>query len=485
MKFYLLVFNPLSYIEMKNIKFILLFAIALFLMACNSSENSDNSNYNSDLIIKNGFVVTVDSAGNLYKNGAIAIKGDEIISIGNSEEILKEFSAPEVIDAQQKIVMPGFVNSHTHMGMTLFRGLADDLYLHDWLTNYIFPAENEFVDAEFVSLGSQLAMIEMIHSGTTCFNNMYFYQGEVAKAAKQIGMRGIVCESLIDFPVPNAPTPQDGIKYIKSLIQEYQNDPLITVGVAVHSPYTCQPELIVEGKKLADEHSLPYHIHVAETKWEVDTIKRTYGLTPVQYLDSLGVMTENVIAAHCVWLTEKDIEIIANQGVGVAHNPECNMKISSGVAPIPELVAANAQVGLGTDGAASNNNLNMIEEMHVMSLLHKLNTMNPTTLPAKKIVETSTIGSATVIGKEKEVGSLEVGKKADIIIIDNNEPNAVPIYDVYSAIVYTILGNEVTDVIINGKIIMRDDVILTTDEQKIKEDARAMAKDIKEAISKK
>jgi len=463
----------------KNIIIALIFAI--FLSACENATK-DNNSYNSDIIITNAFVVTVDDDGNIYKNGTIIIKDDEIIDIGNTEDIFAKYTAKEIIDAEGKIVMPGFVNSHTHMGMTVFRGLADDLYLKDWLTNYIFPAENKFVDAEFVKMGSELAMIEMIHSGTTCFNNMYFFQDEVAKAAKTIGMRGIVCESLIDFPVPNSPTPADGINYIKMLAEKYKNDPLITVGVAVHSPYTCSPSLIVEAKKLADDNNLPYHIHVSETKWEMDSIMETYNLTPVQYLDSLGVMSDNVIAAHCVWLTDKDIQIIAEKGVGVAHNPECNMKICSGVAPIPKLLEANAEVGLGTDGAASNNNLNMIEEMHVMSLLHKLNTMNPTVLPAEQVVRISTMGSAKVIGKQDQIGSLEIGKKADIIFIDTNEPNAVPIYDVYSGIVYTILGNEVTDVIINGKIIMRDDIILTIDEELVKQKVRDIAKDVQEAL---
>jgi len=466
----------------KNIIIALIFAI--FISACENAEK-DNSLYNSDIIITNAFVVTVDKAGNIYEDGTIIIKDDKIIDIGSTDSIFAKYTAKEVIDAKGKIVMPGFVNSHTHMGMTVFRGLADDLYLHDWLTKYIFPAENTFVDAEFVKMGSELAMIEMIHSGTTCFNNMYFFQDEVAKSAKTIGIRGIVSESLIDFPVPNSSTPADGMNYIKMLAEKYKNDPLITVGVAVHSPYTCSPSLIVEAKKLADEYNMPYHIHVAETKWEMDSIMETYHLTPVQYLDSLGVLSDNVIAAHCVWLTDEDIQIIAERGVGVAHNPECNMKICSGVAPIPELLEAKVDVGLGTDGAASNNNLNMIEEMHVMSLLHKLNTMNPTVLPAEQVVRISTMGSAAVIGKQDEIGSLEIGKKADIIFIDANEPNAVPIYNIYSGIVYTILGNEVTDVIINGKVIMRDDIILTIDEEIVKQKVRDIAKDVQEALKQK
>ena len=463
----------------KNYVIIIIF-LTLYLMSCNNNSGNNANLEKVDILIINGIVVTVDAEGNLYKDGAVAIKSDKIVAIGKTNEIISKYSAVQTIEAKGKIVMPGFVNTHTHMAMTIFRGIADDLYLQDWLMKYIFPVEAKYVNAENVKIGSQLAMIEMIHSGTTCFNTMYFFQDEVAKAAKSIGMRGIVSESLIDFPTPNSKTPQEGIDYIKGLIETYKDDSLITVGVAVHSPYTCQPELLVKAKKFADENNLIYHIHVAETQWEVDTIMKAYKLTPVQYLDSLGVLSESVIAAHCVWLTDEDIKIIAERKVGVAHNPACNMKLASGVAPIPQLLEAKAQVGLGTDGAASNNNLNMIEEMHVMSLLHKFTSKNPTVMSDELSIRIATFGGAEVLGMKDKIGSLEVGKQADIILIDTDNANTVPIYNVYSAIVYTLLGSEVCDVIINGKIIMRNNVILTIDEAKVKEQVREIAKKIQD-----
>jgi 5-methylthioadenosine/S-adenosylhomocysteine deaminase len=393
--------------------------------------------------------------------------------------MLKKYSAETVIDTKNKIVMPGLVNSHTHIAMTIFRGLADDIKLQDWLHNYIFPVEAEFVNPETVKIGSQLAMIEMLHSGTTTFNDMYFFEDEVAKAAKEIGIRAFLCESLINFKTPNSKTPEEGIKYIKMLADKYKNDNLITVALSVHSPYTCSSELIVKAKKFADNNNLFYQIHVAETKWEFDTIMSQYNLTPVEYLDSLGVLDDKTIAAHCVWLTENDIKILAERKVGIAHNPECNMKISSGVAPIPELLLAGAEVGLGTDGVASNNNLNMFEEMHTMSLLHKLNKMNPIVVPAETIVRVGTIGSANVLGMANQIGSLEIGKKADIIIIDVNKANTTPIFNVYSTIVYSLSGTDVNDVIINGEIIMRNKNILSIKEDDVIDNVNEIADKIK------
>ena len=436
-----------------------------------------------DIIITNGQILTIDKEGKIINNGAIAIDKDIIIAIGNSDEILQKYTSGQIIDAQGKIVMPGFVNSHTHLAMTVFRGIADDITLLDWLHKYIFPAEAKYVTPKMVEIGSKLAMIEMIQGGTTCFNDMYYYEDEVAKAAIEIGMRGIVSEGLIDFPAPNSPTPQDGINYTKMLIDKYKNNSLVTVGVAVHAPYSCSDDLIVAAKEFAETNNVNYHIHVAETQWEVDTIKEEQNLTPVEYLDSLGVLSENVIAAHSVWLTPEDIEKYAKNGVGVAHNPVCNMKISSGVAPIPELLTAKVKVGLGTDGAASNNNLSMVQEMNTMSMLHKFTKMDPTVISAEDIVRIATIGSATVIGKVKEIGSLEVGKKADIILIDTSYPNMTPYYNPYAAIVYSMLGNEVSDVIINGKIILKNNVILTINEEKIKKQVTEMAKNIDLSIN--
>lgn len=433
---------------------------------------------NVDIIIKNGIIVTVDDENKILKNGAVAIIDDSIVAIDTTKNIQEKYIAIKNIDAKNKIVMPGFVNSHTHLAMTVFRGIADDLKLSDWLHNYIFPAEQKHVSPKIVNAGSKLAMIEMIHGGTTCFNDMYYYQDITAEVASEIGVRGIVSEGLIDFPVSNCPTPQAGMKYTEGMFEKYKNNPLIDVGIAVHSTYTCSPELAIKAKKIADKHNANYHIHIAESKWEVDTVLQKYGKNPVQHLENIGVLDENVIAAHSVWLDEKDIEVFAKRKVGVAHNPGCNMKISSGAAPIPEFWEAGINVGLGTDGVASNNNLSMIQEMHIMALLHKLNKLDPTVAAAESVVRAATIDSAKVLRKDKEIGSLEVGKKADIILIDTKLPNVTPIYNVYSAIVYSLLGHEVTDVIIGGKIVMSEKIIINVNGTDIMQEVAGIAENI-------
>jgi 5-methylthioadenosine/S-adenosylhomocysteine deaminase len=431
-----------------------------------------------DLIIKNGIIVTVNSQRDVYRNGFLAIKGDKIVKVGKISELEGKYSAKETIDAKGKIIMPGLVNTHNHLAMTVFRGFADDLHLLDWLNKHIFPAEAKFITSEVVRLGSEMAMIEMLQSGTTTFNDMYFFSEEVAEAALKIGMRGIISESFADFPVPNCPTPNHTEAYIRKLVEKYKNSDLIDVGIAVHSPYTCQPELIQRGMKIADEFKLNYHIHVAETKWEFDKIKSEKGMTPVQYLDELGVIKQNTVSAHSVWLTDEDIQIMTDRQAGVAHNPECNMKLSSGIAPIPKMLEAGVKVGLGTDGTASNNNLNMFEELRTMTLLHKLNSGDPTVIPAKQAIQIATLGGAKVIGKDKEIGSFETGKKADIILIDITKSNTTPLYEVYSSLVYSINAKDVTDVIINGKQIIRNSILLTIDEEEVKYKVNDLSKNI-------
>lgn len=462
---------------------VLLGIVSLAILGCQPNNKKLNLK-EVNTIITHGIIVTVDSVSSLYPDGAIAIDGDEIIAIGTSAEISGKYRSENVIDAKGKIVMPGMINCHTHLSMTLFRGLADDLQLQDWLTKYIFPAEADFMNGEAVELGAQLAMIEMIHSGTTTFNDMYFYEDNVAQVAKKIGMRGVVSESLIDFPVPNSKNSDEGIAYIRKMVGKYKNDSLITVGLAVHSPYTCGPELIKKAKKVANELNLNFHMHIAETQWEVDTIYKLYKMTPVEYLDKLGVLDNRTIAAHGVWLNDHDIDIFAQRGVSVAHNPECNMKLSSGAAPITKMLSMNCNVGLGTDGVASNNNLNMFEEMHTMALLAKHSTGNPTSIPAETAIRIATINGAKLLGKQKTIGSLEVGKKADIIIINATKPNTTPLYNVYSALVYSISGNDVTDVMINGKFVMRNSAMLNINEEevmaKVRTKARLIAKKLKE-----
>lgn len=458
-------------------KLVLLIAISLAILGC--KQNNKKLNLKEvNTIITNGIIVTVDSVGSIYPNGAIAIDGDQIVAIGNSADINNKYRSENVIDAKGKIVMPGLINCHTHLSMTLFRGLADDLQLQDWLTKYIFPAEADFMNAENVELGAQLAMIEMIHSGTTTFNDMYFFEDKVAQVAKKIGMRGVVSESLIDLPTPNSKNSDDGIAYIRKMVEKYKNDSLITVGLAVHSPYTCGPELIKKAKKVARDLNLLFNMHIAETKWEVDTINTLYKMTPAEYLDKLGALDHNTIAAHGVWLTDKDIKIFADRGVSVAHNPECNMKLSSGAAPVTKMLSMNCNVGLGTDGVASNNNLNMFEELHTMALLAKLSTGNPTSIPAETAIRVATINGAKLLRKQKEIGSLEVGKKADIIIINAAKPNTTPLYNVYSTLVYAIDGNDVTDVMINGKFVMRNAALLNINEEEVMQNVRIKARQI-------
>ncbi len=464
-------------------KIVFLSLATIFILSCQQNKNKNLKE--TSIIIKNGIIVTVDSIGTILPNGAIAIDGDKIIAIGKNEEILNKYRSENIIDAKGKIVMPGLVNCHTHLSMTLFRGLADDLELQDWLTKYIFPAETDFMNAESVELGAKLAMIEMIRSGTTTFNDMYFYEDIVAQVAKKIGMRGVVSESLINFPVPNSNNSDIGIEHIRKMTKKYKNDSLITVGLAVHSPYTCSPELLKKAKNVAKELNLNYHIHVAETKWEVDTIYKLYKMTPVEYLDKLGVLDSKTIAAHGVWLTDSDIKIFANRGVSVAHNPECNMKLSSGAAPIDKMNELNCNVGLGTDGVASNNNLNMFEELHTMALLAKLSTKKPTSIPAEKAIRIATIQGAKLLGKEREIGSLEVGKKADIILINMNRPNTTPLYNVYSSLVYSVNANDVSDVIINGKFVMKNFTMLNINEDEVMSEVRKRARVIANKLKEK
>ncbi len=437
---------------------------------------------NIDLIIKNGIIVTLDKQNTITKNGAIAINKDKIVEIDSTEKITNKYQAKTTIDANDKIVMPGFVNSHTHLAMTVFRGIADDLTLSEWLQDYIFPAEGKYMKPKVIESGSKLAIIEMIHGGTTCFNDMYYYQDITASIASKMGIRGIVSEGLIDFPVPNNPTPEHGMKYTEMMIEKYKNDPLIDVGVGAHATYTCSPKMLQTVKKFADKHNVNFHIHVAESKWEMETIAKKYRKTPIHHLEDLGILDINVIAAHCVWLDDVDIKTMAKRKVGIAHNPSCNMKISSGAAPIPDFWKAGLNIGLATDGTASNNNLNMIQEMRMMALLHKLNTLDPTVANAEQVIRAATIDSARILNKDKEIGSLEVGKKADIILIETRLPNVIPIYNVYSAIVYSLLGNEVTDVIINGKIIMQNNKILNVDEKQIMKDVENIATKINNEI---
>lgn len=432
-----------------------------------------------DIIIKNATILTINEDSEIIENGYIAINKDKISAIGKMSELKANSKAKQIIDAKGKIAMPGFVNTHTHLAMTLFRGIADDIKLYDWLNKYIFPAERKFVSPESVEIGTNLAYAEMIKSGTTCFNDMYYFSDSTAQTAIKAGMRGVISEGIIDQKVANSNNSQEAIQYTKFLLDKYKDNELINIAVATHAPYSCTENTLIKSYELAEQYDSLFHIHLAETKWELEKFLAEKGMSSVNYLDKLGLLSHRTIAAHGVWLNDEEINLLKDRDVAIAHNPECNMKIASGIAPIPQLIDTGVRVGLGTDGVASNNNLNFIQEMRTMALLHKLNSSDPTTLPAEQIIRIATIGGAEVIGKEKEIGSLEIGKKADIILIDTDYPNAVPFYNIYSLIVYSLNGNEISDVIINGKIVMKNYTLTTIDEKEAMQKVSQFSKKIK------
>ncbi len=430
-----------------------------------------------DILITNGVVVTMDSKETVIANGAVAISGDRIVGIGSAEKF-SGCRAAKVIDANNGIIMPGLINTHTHASMTCFRGLADDLHLMTWLNDYIFPAEAK-LNYEKVKAGALLACAEMILSGTTCFADMYLFEDAVAEAARQSGMRAVVGEVLYDFPSPCYGPIEQGFEYTENLIKKWKGDPLVTVAVEPHSPYLCAPELLVKAGELSKKYEVPLIIHVAETQTEVNTIRQSYGKTPVAHLADIGVLSPLLLACHCVALTDKEIEQLASFDVKVSHNPESNMKLASGIAPVPQLMDAGVCVGLGTDGCTSNNNIDMFLEMDSAAKIHKVNTLDPTVMDAQTVLKMATIDAAKALGLDKEAGSLEPGKKADVIIIDTNKPHLTPMYNIHSHLVYAAGGNDVETSIINGQVVMENRQLKTLEIQKVMADVNQIAKEIR------
>jgi len=428
-----------------------------------------------DIIIKNGTILTMDNNSSVFNKGLVCIEGDTISHICSDDE--NAFEADKIIDAKGGLVLPGLVNSHTHAAMSLFRGLADDLPLMEWLNNYIFPAESR-MDADFVFSGTLLACAEMIMSGTTTFCDMYLFEDEVAKAAQLTGMRCLVGEVLYDFPSPNYGPVEKGLAYTEKLIQKWQDDPLISIAVEPHSTYTCSPELLRAANKMALEYGVPLIVHVAETKGEVSEIRERYGKRPFEHLESLDVLGPHFIADHCVHIDESEINRMVEHGVRAVDNPESNMKLASGISPVSQLIASGVTVGLGTDGCASNNNLDLFTEMDTAAKLHKIETMDPTVLDAVTVLKMATIEGAKTLGLEDITGSIEVGKKADLIIVDTNKPHLTPMYNPYSHVVYSARGNDVSHSIINGQLVMEDRKLLIVDLGEIMSRAKSKSKQI-------
>lgn len=438
---------------------------------------------NVDLIVTHGIVVTMDSGRTIDQDGAVAVRGDTIVAVGPRAEIEGKYRASETIDAKGALVLPGFINGHTHVPMTLFRGLHDDVTLDDWLRKYIFPAEAKNVNDDFVRWGTRLAAAEQIRAGVTTFADMYYFEDAIAEETKAAGMRGVLGETFIDFPAPDNKSEAEMLAYTEKFLKKWQGDPLIHAAPAPHSIYTCSKKTLQDAAALARKYHAPILIHVAEMKKERDDSEKQNGMSPVQYLDKLGILGPDVVAAHCIFVDAADRKTLAERGVGCVHNPSSNMMIASGVAPVPEQRAAGIAVGLGTDGpAGSNNDLDIMEEIDLAAKLAKISKMDPLALGAKDVVAMATIDGARALHLEKEIGSLEAGKKADLVLISLNEPNAVPMYDIYAQIAYSLKGSDVETVVIGGRVIMRDRKLLTLDEPKILEKAREYGESVKTSL---
>jgi len=438
-----------------------------------------------DLLITGGTVVTMDADRRIIENGYVIVKGDAIVAIGEGLPQMPNgpIFSKQTIEAKGALVLPGFINGHTHAAMSLLRGLHDDVTLDDWLRKYIFPAEAKNVTEDFVRWGTRLAAAEQIRSGITTFADMYYFEDAVAEETKAAGMRGVLGETFIDFPAPDNKTNAAMLEYTERFLKRWQGDPLIHAAAAPHSIYTCSKKTLEDSAALARKYHAPILIHVAEMKKELDDSLKQNGLTPVQDLDKAGVLGPDVVAAHCIFVDEKDRKILAERHVGCVHNPSSNMMLASGVAPVIEERAAGIAVGLGTDGpAGSNNDLDLMEEMDLAAKLQKITKMDPRALGAKSVVEMATIEGAKALHMEKEIGSLEIGKKADIILIGLDEPNAVPMFDVYAQLAYALKGSDVETVVIGGRVVMRDKKLLTLNEPEILAKAREYGKRVEASL---
>jgi 5-methylthioadenosine/S-adenosylhomocysteine deaminase len=436
-----------------------------------------------DLLVLGGTVVTMDQTRRVIEDGGIAVSKGRIVATGPRAEIESRYTSRQKIVATGKVITPGLINGHTHVPMVLFRGLADDLDLQEWLTKYIFPAEAKNVTEEFVRVGTRLGLAEMIRGGTTTYCDMYYFEDAIADETAKAGVRGVLGETIIDFPVADNKTNAEGMAYVEKFVARWKGHDLIVPAIAPHAPYTVSEEHLKAARAFSDRTGAPVVTHISETKREVDDSVKAKGASPVAYLERIGFLNDRVIAAHMVWPQGTDISILKSRGVGVVHNPQSNMKLASGVAPVPRMLTEKLSVGLGTDGAASNNDLNMWEEMDTVAKLHKVFTGDPKVISAQEAFELATIRGAQALHLEKEIGSLETGKRADLLIIDRDTLNQIPLYNVYSDLVYATKAADVETVIINGRIVMRNRRLLTLNETAVKTDARSFRDRIIKSLS--
>ena len=417
----------------------------------------------ADLILTGKYLLTMDQKQQLIEEGGVAIAGDSILAVGKGKDLLARYPGARVMAEPHGLIMPGLVNVHTHAAMALFRGLADDLPLMQWLQDYIFPLEAG-LSGEVVYQGTLLSIAEMIKSGTTSFCDMYLFAGDVARAAADCGMRAWIGEVLYDFPSPHYGALENGLAFTRELIDRYRSHPLVTITVDPHAVYTCSPDLLTRLGRLAGEENALYVIHLAENEEEIRTCRERYGRSPVDHLESLGLLGPRVVADHCVMLTNAEIDLLARRGVKVAHCPESNLKLASGIAPVVQMLGAGICVGLGTDGSASNNDVDMFGEMNTAAKIHKVDRMDPTAMSATTTLHAATMGGARVLGAEPLIGSLEPGKKADCIVLDLDQPHLTPIYHPTSHLVYAARGGDVIHSVINGRVVMEHRRLLNLDE---------------------
>ncbi len=420
-----------------------------------------------DTLILGGTVLCLDEQMTQIQDGALAISGDTLAAVDKAEVLRNQFTSTNIIDGANTLIMPGLINGHTHAAMTCFRGIADDMNLMDWLNDYIFPAEARNVNPELAYWGSLLACAEMIKSGTTSFCDMYIFENETARAAQQAGMRCLLGEVLFDFPSPNYQTPREGLAYTRNLLERWADDPLIRIAVEPHSLYTCSRPLLVEAIQLAEEFQVPLALHLLENASEMQQLQEKLGQGAVSYLKGLDCLNDRLIAFHGVCLDETDIRTFRDHGCKVVYNPESNMKLASGFAPVSRMLAAGVRVGLGTDGCASNNNLDMFQAMDTAAKLEKVINLNPTLMPAPTVVAMATREGAKVLGMEQMTGCIKPGLKADLIMIDLRSPHLTPMYNPYSHLVYAANGADVKTVFINGKMVMKERRLLTLNEDEI------------------
>ncbi|MCG6550800.1 MAG: amidohydrolase family protein [Candidatus Magnetominusculus sp. LBB02] len=425
-----------------------------------------------DYIISGGYVLTMVEGASAIRNGAVAVSDGKIIDVGGEKEIAQRYNPKAAAGGRNKAVLPGLINAHTHAAMVYFRGIADDLPLKEWLEQHIWPAEGKWLSDEFVGDATELACCEMLQGGVTTFNDMYFFGDSSAHASKRMGMRAVLGAGVLDFPSVAARNADEYIKKAEVFIRNWLGDELITPSIAPHAPYTCSPETYMKAKRAAERYGVPLHTHLSETQYEVSEAMRKYGKPPVKLLDEIGFLDTNVVAAHCVWVDEEEIGIMAKRGTGVAHCIESNLKLASGIAPVVSMLRHGVNVALGTDGAASNNDLDIFSEMAFSARVHKSMSGDPTAINAFTALSMATSSGARVLGMHDKIGTLEIGKAADIVVVDLNKPHLSPFYDIYSLIVYSMRSTDVESVMVNGRLVVDRGKFLPKDEQEIMDKAR-------------